>query len=75
MFLSAAAADLVGANTAMDERDLHIGIKKAWGVEQPFGFDLGDARYHTYIIGKTGAVKTTRMANLYQLETFTKRSS
>ncbi len=48
----------------MNEHDLHIGIKEAWGGELPFGFDLADARYHTYIIGKTGSGKTTLLRNL-----------
>lgn len=48
----------------MSEHDLHIGMREAWGGELPFGFDLADARYHTYIIGKTGSGKTTLLRNL-----------
>jgi len=48
----------------MNEYDLHIGVRQAWGGELPFGFDLADARYHTYIIGKTGSGKTTLLRNL-----------
>lgn len=48
----------------MREHDLHIGMRQAWGGELPFGFDLADAGYHTYIIGKTGSGKTTLLRNL-----------
>jgi hypothetical protein len=64
MFLSGAAAGLGGLNTQMEEHDLHIGMRQAWGGELPFGFDVADARYHTYVIGKTGSGKTTLLRNL-----------
>ncbi|MBE7494524.1 MAG: DUF87 domain-containing protein [Verrucomicrobiaceae bacterium] len=48
----------------MNEHDLHIGMRHVWGGEQPFGFNLADAGYHTYIIGKTGSGKTTLLRNL-----------
>lgn len=64
MFLSGAAAGLGGLNKHMEEHDLYIGMRQAWGGEVPFGFDLADARYHTYIIGKTGSGKTTLLRNL-----------
>lgn len=48
----------------MREHDLQIGMRQAWGGELPFGFDLADASYHTYIIGKTGSGKTTLLRNL-----------
>lgn len=56
-----AAAGLGGMS--MDNH-LHIGMRQAWGGEVPFGFELADARYHTYIIGKTGSGKTTLLRNL-----------
>jgi len=43
---------------------LYIGKSEAWGGELPFGFDVADARYHTYVIGKTGSGKTTLLRNL-----------
>ncbi|GEP44451.1 hypothetical protein BGE01nite_37420 [Brevifollis gellanilyticus] len=39
-------------------------MRQAWGGEVPFGLDVADARYHTYIIGKTGSGKTTLLRNL-----------
>lgn len=47
------------------DNHLHIGMRQTWGgSEAPFGFEVSDARYHTYVIGKTGSGKTTLLRNL-----------
>lgn len=57
-----AAAGLSGMS--MDNH-LHIGMRQTWGgSEAPFDFEVSDARYHTYVIGKTGSGKTTLLRNL-----------
>ena len=48
----------------MNNHYLYIGKREVWGGEMPFGFDVADARHHTYVIGKTGAGKTTLLRNL-----------
>jgi energy-coupling factor transporter ATP-binding protein EcfA2 len=48
----------------MNHSSLHIGMSEAWGGELPLGFEVTDARYHTYVIGKTGSGKTTLLRNL-----------
>lgn len=48
----------------MNEDHLYIGKREIWGGESPFGFDVADSRYHTYVIGKTGSGKTTLLRNL-----------
>jgi DNA helicase HerA-like ATPase len=48
----------------MNDHFLHIGKREVWGGEVPFGFDVADARFHTYVIGKTGSGKTTLLRNL-----------
>ena len=47
------------------DNHLHIGMRQTWGgSEAPFDFEVSDARYHTYVIGKTGSGKTTLLRNL-----------
>ena len=46
---------------------VHIGMRRAWGGEQPFGFSHADRRYHTYIVGKTGSGKTSLIHFIYGL--------
>lgn len=48
----------------MNEHHLYIGKREVWGGELPFALDVRDARYHTYVIGKTGSGKTTLLRNL-----------
>ena len=48
----------------MNNEHLFIGKREVWGGEVPSGFDVADARYHTYVIGKTGSGKTTLLRNL-----------
>ena len=48
----------------MNEDHLFIGKREVWGGEVPFGFDVADARFHTYVIGKTGSGKTTLLRNI-----------
>ena len=48
----------------MNDQQLYIGKREVWGGEVPFAFDVADARYHTYVIGKTGSGKTTLLRNL-----------
>ncbi|MEI6534043.1 MAG: DUF87 domain-containing protein, partial [Verrucomicrobiaceae bacterium] len=48
----------------MNEDHLYIGKREVWGGEVPFGFDVADARFHTYVIGKTGSGKTTLLRNI-----------
>jgi energy-coupling factor transporter ATP-binding protein EcfA2 len=43
---------------------LIIGHRSVWGGEIPFVIHPEDARFHTYIIGKTGSGKTTLLRNL-----------
>lgn len=43
---------------------LIIGHRSTWGGEAPFVIHPEDARFHTYIIGKTGSGKTTLLRNL-----------
>lgn len=43
---------------------LIIGHRSTWGGEIPFVIHPEDARFHTYIIGKTGSGKTTLLKNL-----------
>lgn len=43
---------------------LIIGHRSTWGAEIPFVIHPEDARFHTYIIGKTGSGKTTLLRNL-----------
>ena len=43
---------------------LIIGHRSVWGGEIPFVIQPEDARFHTYIIGKTGSGKTTLLRNL-----------
>jgi hypothetical protein len=48
----------------MNDQPLYIGKREVWGGEQAVAFDVADARYHTYVIGKTGSGKTTLLRNL-----------
>jgi len=48
----------------MNDQHLYIGKREVWGGEVPFGLDVADARYHTYVIGKTGSGKSTLLRNL-----------
>ncbi len=48
----------------MSEDHLFIGKREVWGGEVPSAFDVANARYHTYVIGKTGSGKTTLLRNL-----------
>ena len=48
----------------MTDQHLYIGKREVCGGEVPFGLDVADARYHTYVIGKTGSGKTTLLRNL-----------
>ncbi len=50
--------------SSMNDQHLYIGKREVWGGEVPFGFDVADARFHTYVIGKTGSGKTTLLRNL-----------
>ncbi len=49
----------------MDGKDLsYIGVRSAWGGEEPFGISQCDRRQHLYVIGRTGSGKTTLLRNL-----------
>lgn len=41
-----------------------IGVRQAWGGEEPFGLLHADRRYHAWIVGKTGTGKTSLLRNL-----------
>jgi len=41
-----------------------IGNRHGWGGDEPFGISPEDLRQHVYVIGKTGAGKTTLIRNL-----------
>jgi DNA helicase HerA-like ATPase len=43
---------------------VHIGVRRIWGGEEPFGLSHADRRYHAYVIGKTGSGKTSLLRNL-----------
>jgi hypothetical protein len=47
-----------------DDHFTHLGQRKYWGGEMPFGVRRGDRRNHTYVIGKTGTGKSTLLRNL-----------
>lgn len=49
---------------AMAGDHIHIGIRDAWGGEQPFGLSRADRRQHVYTIGKTGTGKSTLLRNM-----------
>lgn len=55
----------VAAESAtMNDTTIQIGTRDGWGQETLFGIQPGDARHHTYIIGKTGSGKTTLLRNM-----------
>lgn len=43
---------------------IRLGHRSIWGGEVPFLLHPEDARFHTYIIGKTGSGKSTLLKNL-----------
>ena len=48
----------------MSDQPIYIGNRQEYGGESLFGLQAADARYHTYIIGKTGSGKTTLLRNM-----------
>lgn len=47
-----------------DEFIAIIGNREGWGHPIPFGIAIEDSRQHLYVIGKTGAGKTTLIKSL-----------
>jgi len=47
-----------------NEHHVHVGVRRVWGGEQPFGLLHADRRYHAYVIGKTGSGKTSLLRNM-----------
>jgi hypothetical protein len=48
----------------MSDQPIYIGHRTDFGRHDLFGLLPADARYHTYVIGKTGSGKTTLLRNL-----------
>jgi hypothetical protein len=48
----------------MNENEIVIGMRDAYGKQIPFGISLPDLRQHIYVIGKTGSGKTTLLRNM-----------
>jgi len=48
----------------MENWNIVLGVREAWGQELPFALSPHDRRHHLYAIGKTGTGKTTLLRNL-----------
>src|SRR5438128_2394548 len=44
--------------------EVFVGHRHEWGGETPFGLDVSSRRQHVYVIGQTGAGKSTMLRNL-----------
>jgi hypothetical protein len=53
-----------GSGVMKNNHPFTIGSRSTWGGEAPFTVHPEDARFHTYVIGKTGSGKTTLLRNL-----------
>lgn len=42
----------------------YVGVRRVWGGEQPFSLRRADRRQHVYLVGKTGAGKSSLLKNL-----------
>lgn len=56
----------IGVGTGIMKWDeiTYIGNREHWGQEEPFGVRRTDRRQHLYVIGKTGAGKSTTLENM-----------
>jgi hypothetical protein len=55
----------VAAESAiMNQDEIILGTREAWGHQESFGLKVADLRHHVFVIGKTGVGKTTLLKNI-----------